>query len=236
MEHGRFHLAESRFGAMDKLIEQWKADGGIHDPSKVFLLASLNVEVKQINLKAQAERILAGLVDAEQKIYANGVFFHVGDRLQFQQRNKPNKIENSDVGTVLAVDDVRQRVTVKLDKDDGREVTVDLKRYSPNNLRLGYASTTHKAQGATLEHVHVLVGGSLTDQHMAYVQLSRSVVSTHLFCDTHTAGNPRLSDLIRSMGQERQKTMARDIQKQAELVLPPRPESHSPRHSHTMKF
>src|SRR5262249_4388985 len=95
--------------------------------------------------------------------------------------------------------------------EGGREITVNLKEYSGNNLRLGYASTTHKAQGASIPHVHVLMGGPLTDQHMGYVQASRSQVSTHLFCDTQTAGGPGLADLIRSLSQGRQRAMAEEI-------------------------
>ena len=105
-------------------------------------------------------------------------------------------------------------------------------RYSAKNLALGYAATTHKTQGETISHVHVLMGGSMTDQHLGYVQISRSKISTHLFCDKHTAGGPELSDLIRSLGRERQKTMAaqvvldserREKAKQREIPLPPLP-------------
>jgi ATP-dependent exoDNAse (exonuclease V) alpha subunit len=62
-EHGHFHLADSRPQAMAQLIEQWKADGGVSRPDSVLMLASLNSEVKELNLRAQAERIRAGLVE-----------------------------------------------------------------------------------------------------------------------------------------------------------------------------
>ena len=210
IENGRFHLAKTRAQAMDKLVEQWKVDDGIKNPTGVFMLASLNSEVKALNMKAQAARILAGEVDPEKKIYTNGVHIHVGDKLQFQERSKPYGLQNSDCGTLVAIDQKLQRVTVKLDKNE-REVTIDLKRYSKNNLRLGYASTTHKLQGASLPHVHVLMGGSMTDLHMGYVQVSRSILSSHLFCDEHSAGDPKLANLIRSLGQARQKLMAHEV-------------------------
>src|SRR5262249_16125566 len=143
-------------------------------------LASLNTEVKELNLRAQAARILGGEVDPEKKLYANGVFFHEGDRLQFQKKSRVYGVDNSDHGTVTGLDPERQRISVRLDEGD-REITVDLGQYSGENLRLGYASTTHKAQGASIPHVHVLMGGPLTDLHMGYVQASRSIISTHLF-------------------------------------------------------
>ena len=72
----------------------------------------------------------------------------------------------------------------------------------------------------------------MTDQHMGYVQISRSKISTHLFCDKATAGGPELSDLIRSLGRENQKTMAaqvvldgerRERAREQEIPLPPLP-------------
>ena len=210
IERGRFHLADDRPAAIGQMIGRWREDGGVTAPEGVFLIASTNAETKELNLKAQSERIRAGLVHPERKLYANGVFFHEGDRLQFQKRSRVMDVENSDTGTVTHVAPERKRLTVRLDKD-GRELEVDLKRYEPDNLRLGYASTVHKAQGASLPIVHVLMGGSLTDLHMGYVQMSRSQKSTHLFCDKHTAGGPGLSDLIRSLARERQKTLAHEV-------------------------
>lgn len=210
VDRGCFHLAESRPEAIAKLIEQWKRDGGVHSPEKVYAIASTNHEVKEINLTAQAERIKAGVVHPDRKMFANGVFFHVGDRLQFRLNSRKLGIDNADLATVLDVDPDRRVVTVRLDKDR-REVAVDLRRYSPEKLVLGYASTTHAAQGASIDHVEILMGGGSTDLHMGYVQLSRSKVSTHLFCDKHTAGDPGLSDLLRSLGRERQKTLAHQV-------------------------
>lgn len=232
VEHGHFHLADSRPQAMAQLIEQWKADGGISRPDAVFMLASLNSEVRELNVRAQAERIRAGEVNPERKIHANGVNFHEGDRLQFQKNSRELGVSNSDTATVLAVDPGRERLTVRLDTD-GREIAVSLKRYSPENLRLGYASTTHKAQGASIPFVHVLVGGPLTDLHMGYVQASRSQQGTHLFCDKHTAGGPELRDLVRDLGRERQKTMAHEVIDQARHQLPQlQHEDHRHQHQH----
>lgn len=209
IERGHFHLADSRPQAMAQLIDQWKADGGIKNPEGVFMIAALNREVKELNLRAQAERIRAGEVDPEKKIHVDGVLIHVGDRVQFLKNSTPLGVSNADTATVLKVEPERERLSVRLD-EGSREIAVSLKRYLPENLRLGYASTTHKAQGATLPHVHVLIGGTLTDKHMGYVQASRSELSTHLFTDKHTAGEG-LKELIRDLAMRRQKTMAHEL-------------------------
>jgi len=230
---GHLHVSQNRPQAMARLIDRWKADGGIDSPDQVFMLASLNSEVRELNVRAQAERIAAGLVNPERKIHANGFSFHEGDRLQFQKNSRELGVSNSDTGTILSVDPVRQRITVRLDQD-GREIAVSLKRYAPENIRLGYASTTHKAQGASISFVHVLMGGPLTDLHMGYVQASRSRKATHLFCDIETAG-PGLIELVRALGRERQKTMAQEVLERGQRETLPRPastERHFSRHDH----
>jgi conjugative relaxase-like TrwC/TraI family protein len=222
IENGHFHLAENRTQAMAEIIDQWKADGGIKEPSRVFLIANLNCEVKELNLRAQAERIRSGEVDPEKKLFANGFLFHEGDRLQFLKNSTELGVSNANTGTVLKVEPERERLFVRLDKDD-QEIAVSLKRYPPEHIQLGYAGTTHKAQGATLPHVHVLMGGVLTDQHMGYVQASRSQLSTHLFTDKHTAGEG-LKELIQDLGRSRQKTMAQEVTDRAQ--------QHEPQHRH----
>src|SRR5262249_26227764 len=136
IEHGRFVLAETRQEAMAKLVEQWKKDGGVEHPECVLMLAGLNCEVRELNLRAQAERIRAGLVDSKRKLFAYKAFFHAGDKVQFKHPSRFYDIVNSDTGTVLEVDPERSRLTVKLDRDS-REVEINLspraKRYSPNH-------------------------------------------------------------------------------------------------------
>ncbi|MFO0888218.1 MAG: MobF family relaxase [Isosphaeraceae bacterium] len=222
-----FHLADTREQAMAKLLEQWKKDGGIQKPEGVFLLASTNAEVISINRAAQAARIEAGNVSADRKVFADGVFLHEGDRLIFLKKSKELAIDNGDMATLVRVDDSGRKITVRLDRE-GREITVNFSRYAARNLALGYCATTHKTQGETLAHCHVLMGGPMTDQHLGYVQVSRSKISTHLFCDKASAGGPELSDLLRALGRERQKTMAAQVvldekRREREIPLPPTP-------------
>lgn len=215
IEAGRFSCSKTREEAMGKLIEQWRKDGGVEKPSEVFLIAALNAEVRKVNELAQLIRLQDGALDKEQRMYANDGFLYVGDRVMFQERSKKMGIENSDTASILSIDEKRRRIVVSHDRT-GREIEVDFKSYSISNCKLGYCSTVHKAQGASLPIVHVLLGGPLTDLHMGYVSLSRSVESSHLFTDEQAVGDPAFSDLLRSLSRERQKTMALDIELQQE--------------------
>jgi ATP-dependent exoDNAse (exonuclease V) alpha subunit len=170
------------------------------------------------------------VVDPERRVFANGVFLHVGDQIQFKKNSRPLGVDNADLGTVTGVDPDRGRLSARLVKD-GREVTVDFKRYSAENVRLGYALTNYAAQGASLPHVHCLMGGSTTDLHEGYVQVSRHTKTSHLFVDKHTAGGPELADLLRSLARSRQKTLAQEIvdrerKKQLEVQQPPPQQRH----------
>ena len=194
-------------GPAHRAVEEGR---GNQNPEKVFMLAPLNFEVKELNLRAQAERIKAGEVDPDKKIHANGVFFHVGDRLVFRQNAEEGAWGSQrGTGTVLSVEPALEAAHRQARR--GRPGNpVSLKRYSagksPARLRLD----DPPGPGATLEHVHVLMGGPLTDKHMGYVQAESVQLSTHLFTDKHTAGE-KLKDLIRGPGPERQKTMAQEV-------------------------
>ena len=85
------------------------------------------------------------------------------------------RVVNGDLGTVTA----SQNRTLSVRLDDGREVRVPVEGYP--HLRLGYAVTTHKAQGMTVERAFVLTGGIMTDREITYVQASRARGTTRWY-------------------------------------------------------
>jgi hypothetical protein len=89
--------------------------------------------------------------------------------------------------------------------DDGRAVAFDHKDYA--DLTHGYAATVHKAQGATLDRVHVLATPGL-DRHGAYVALSRHRDHVELhYARTDFADRERLAARL---SRDRSKDMVRD--------------------------
>src|SRR5262245_53741684 len=71
------------------------------------------------------------------------------------QNSKRYGVENGCLGTVVGVDTAHRTLIVKLDK--GKRVIIPTTDYA--HLKLGYAVTTHKAQGLTTENAYVLLGG-----------------------------------------------------------------------------
>ncbi|HQH29102.1 MAG TPA: hypothetical protein PLP17_17040, partial [Oligoflexia bacterium] len=85
---------------------------------------------------------------------------------------------------------------------------LDVKNY--DHLKLGYAVTTHKSQGVTIENSYILAGGPMQDREFTYVQASRARGISRIFVDRDEAGD-ELVDLVRSMNKSRQKNLAHDI-------------------------
>jgi hypothetical protein len=125
----------------------------------------------------------------------------------FLRNERELGVKNGMLGTIERVD--RTGMAVRL--DDGRAVAFDHKDYA--DLTHGYAATVHKAQGATLDRVHVLATPGL-DRHGAYVALSRHRDHVELhYARADFADRERLAARL---SRDRSKDMARDYAKEQE--------------------
>jgi DNA polymerase III gamma/tau subunit len=97
--------------------------------------------------------------------------------------------------------------------DSGRTIAFELKDYG--HLDHGYAATIHKAQGVTVDRVHVLATPGL-DRHAAYVALSRhrETVALHYGRDDFTDN----AKLTRTLSRDRSKDMASDYVRKEQAV------------------
>ena len=130
--------------------------------------------------------------------------FAPGDRVMFLKNDRGLGIKNGSLGVLETVN--AKHMTVQLDA--GRSVAFDLKDYA--HLDHGYAATIHKAQGVTVDRVHVLATPGL-DRHAAYVALSRHRDSVRLHY-----GHDDFADsakLARILSRERSKDMASDYER-----------------------
>jgi len=230
-EKKQLHVTKTREEAFSGLVERWKADGGLTNSKDVLLLAGLNAEVRAINRKCQEERRAAGLL-GETRIFVNGDYIHEKDQIMLGKNSRPLDVKNGFTAQVVKIDEAKKALTVKLDRD-GRQVTLSVEEYGAKNFRLGYATSVHKAQGRTVEHCHVLMGGPMDDLHLGYVQASRSRESTHLFIDKAHAG-PNLKEAIRSLSRARIKDLARDHLERAQ-ELPRLAPQERPEHAQKLR-
>lgn len=199
-QHGQLMVQENWNGARSELVTSWGAAGGAIAPQDNLMLAGSNLDVHDLNQRAQVVRQAAGLL-GHNSIQINSSQLWENDRVLFTRNSLRDGVKNGQVGTV---EEIRgQSLTVRL--DTGARRVIDTAHY--DHLKLGYAVTTHKAQGDTRQQNFVLVGGTMQDRELSYVQLSRTRGKTFLFTDREQAGD-ELAQLSRGMARSRQKEMA----------------------------
>jgi hypothetical protein len=174
----------------------------------------LEGEGRVLAVDAQRNRVTAELGDGRQVEFdprrsgARSVArveerrFAVGDRVQFRAPDRERRIPNGQLGTLREVQDGHAAVEL----DGGRRVSLDLRR--PQALEHGYASTSHAAQGQTVERVIVCVDTqrppALVNQQQFYVSLSRARTEALVFTDSR-------ADLPRAVSRLAEKTSALDF-------------------------
>lgn len=231
---GRLDISEDRTQAKGEMITCW-GKKGIEDPAQNLMLAGTNLDVFELNQMAQAGRIEAGLVTGPSlKIGAHD--FHRGDRIMFTKNHKGLGVKNGSFGIIGRINEQLGTLTVEVDgPGSARERTRSFSLDSYDNVTLGYAVTTHKAQGVTVENSFVLTDEEMTDREMSYVQVSRAKSKTSIFTTEEEAGLD-LCELVRKMEYSRVKEMALTKEEGSQVVQPPPPPlSHMPDKQPTME-
>ncbi len=224
-EHGRLHAAETRDQARGELIERWNRDRSASPTASRIILTHTNDEVLEFNIAARERLRMTGALGDDVAIRAErgDRRFAAGDRIMFLKNERGLGVKNGSLGEVRSVTPARLAVLL----DDGRAVAFDVKDYAA--IDHGYAATVHKAQGMTVDRVHVLASPGL-DRHAAYVALSRHRDSV----DLHY-GHDDFADrgkLVGRLSRERGKDMASDYLN----LEPSTPTTASPSHAHAAPF
>lgn len=225
-ERGLLRVSQTRVEAMRDLVAQWREDAG--KPEETLILAGTRKEVQTLNRFAQDERLRAGELGEAFTTLVTGEKVHLHDRVMFTQNKPTLGIENGARGMVCGISEDGAQLRVQL--DTGERVT--LQPHAFPHLTLGYASTTHKAQGATTQRAYVLGGGPMQARELSYVQASRARLETRIFATAAETGDD-LARLAREMERRRQKEMAHTLLRQQEAAQrfsqpAPQPEAVQP--------
>jgi Ti-type conjugative transfer relaxase TraA len=203
--HGMVHEAATREQARGELIERWDRDRQASPDRTRIILTHTNDEVRALNEAARERMRAAGDLGNEERVTVErgDRGFASGDRVMFLQNERGLGVKNGTLGTIEQVS--AQSMTVQT--DDGRSVRFDLKDY--NRIDHGYAATIHKAQGMTVDRIHVLATPGM-DAHSSYVALSRHRDGMELHYGRDDFANP--DRLIRTLSRDRAKDMASDYE------------------------
>ena len=212
-KRGHVHAAATRDDARAALIDRWESNRQSAPDASRVILTHTNDEVGALNLAAREKLRAAGQLGEDTVIRTERGErqFARGDRIMFLRNERSLGVKNGSLGTLESVTSARMAVML----DDGRAVAFDVKDYA--NIDHGYAATIHKAQGVTVDRVHVLATPGL-DRHAAYVALSRHRDRV----DLHYGQNDfaHRDKLIRVLARERGKDMATDYAIETPIAQP----------------
>jgi ATP-dependent exoDNAse (exonuclease V) alpha subunit len=149
-----------------------------------------NLERDQMNSMAQEHRIAAGELGAHQvDLPGKPYSLHAGDEIIFSAKYRipgQQAIKNGITGTIIDTSRDEQRVTIRTNEHEPREIEIDTTKF--DELSLSYAVHVNKAQGITAETSGILIGGWQTHRENAYVTVSHAREETKIYISREDLG------------------------------------------------
>jgi len=170
IEHGRVTVSATAPQAQRAVVDGWFADTKQHGIDATIMLADRRETVRELNRLARDRLLETGRLGPRELSVA-GRGFAEGERVLAMRNHRGLGLRNGDRATVVEVSDDRT-LTVRLDRDDRRDLRIPTDYLEAGHLDHGYAATVHKTQGATLDTVHYL-GSDRSSQEAALVAGSR---------------------------------------------------------------
>ncbi len=201
---------------LDALYGAWKAD---LDAGKTSLMVAADgASVAELNLRAQAGRVVEGAVAVEGLALAGGGTARAGDLVVTRRNDRSLStgrgfVKNGDRFVVTATGGDG---TMTVRRQAGPRELVLPAAYVARHVELGYATSAFRAQGQTVDTAHVLVSPA-TSRELLYVAATRGREENRLYVETafdsdpetgHAALTPRqaarqvLRDVLRNTGAE----------------------------------
>jgi ATP-dependent exoDNAse (exonuclease V) alpha subunit len=159
--HDRLHITDTRAEAAEQMVSDWDRTRQEHPGGRTVMLTDAsNLELDRINALAQEQRAQAGELGARQVELGDRPYgLAAGDEVNFTAAFSPpgqQRVENGTLGTVADTQG-EDGVMIRTQGAQQRHVSVNTSEFS--DLRLSYAQHVYKAQGRTVEHALVLMGG-----------------------------------------------------------------------------
>ena len=176
--HGRIHEAPTDALAREWLVEEWM---NAHlEGEDVLMVAARLADVDDLNTRARHLLQDEGYLGPDQ-IQAGRHAFCDGDQVVALRNDYQLGLLNGTRGVIDHIDPDRQHLTVITDRNERPEIPFEY--LAAGHLTHGYATTIHKAQGATVDRCLILADDTATREH-AYTALSRGRTSNDLYITT----------------------------------------------------
>ncbi|MFK5647223.1 MobF family relaxase [Ornithinimicrobium sp. LYQ121] len=202
LDHGRVHSGDAG-DMVDAAYAAWKVDqfAGLSS----LLLAATREVARGLNQRARQDRLDATDGQPPREVaLGDGTRASAGDTIITRRNDRRLRsrdgswVKNGDRWLVLAVHADGAVSVQRHDRSSrtgtARQLTLPTE-YVAEHVQLGYASTIHGAQGATVDTTHTVLTGTETRQAL-YVALSRGRENNHLYV---AAPAPSLDGVVRDV-------------------------------------
>jgi AAA domain/TrwC relaxase len=189
--HDRLHIHDTRAEAAEAMVKNWDETRKSLPGGRAGMITDAsNLERDQMNAIAQERRVRAGELGAHQVDLPGKPYgLRAGDEIIFSAKFPvpgEDRIKNGVTGTVIDASHRKDKVTIRTNEHEPREVQVDTSKFS--ELALSYAVHVNKGQGITAETSGILIGGWQTDKEHAYVTVSRAREETQIYVSREDLG------------------------------------------------
>lgn len=177
---------------LDDALAGWSADTAAGKDS--LLVAVTGEQVQALNAGAQKIRAERGELDlSEARELSTGQWLHAGDVLLSRKNDYDLTTSAGDVvrnGQRWRVDALHGDGSISVTRlDETRARAVLPAAYLRESGQLGYASTGHSAQGATVDVARVVAGAGQVDRASVYVPLTRGREGNYLYLTESMPGD-----------------------------------------------
>ena len=181
-QHGRVHGHADEHAAIEAVVDA--AFAGNVEGRDVLVMAPTNRVVEQINTTLTDRLLAAGWLDPADEIGVGGHRFYVGqpvvtranDRRLTHGSDDAQWVRNGDRWIVLA--GTRDELYLE-HRDTGGRQAIPAEYVEAGHVSIDYASTIHRAQGATVDEAHLLLSEH-TDAKQLYVGATRGRTANHI--------------------------------------------------------
>ncbi|GAA2011470.1 MobF family relaxase [Brevibacterium samyangense] len=196
LDHDRIHDGDGE-AMTDAAYTAWRADR--NQGLMSVLVAETRDHVSALNQRARADLILDGTLKPGREVELNnGTIAGVGDTIITRRNDRRLRsgktwVRNGDAWTITGVRDDGSITIRKTGRRFGGSIVLPA-AYVTDHVDLGYATTAHRAQGVTVDTVHVLVEPTTTRENF-YVAMTRGKHANNAYvildrADEHTHPHP----------------------------------------------
>ena len=202
IEESSSNNKDTRIDTKKALVAAWARDRMTSPSQTHIMLAFTNKDTSSLNQQARNMMREQGEITGkdftyktcyaerddfgkETKRYENKAFAQ-GDRLLFTRNDNGLGIKNGTLGTIIKLD--QNNITVKID-DSQKTVSFAPKLYP--FFDNGWATTIHKAQGVSVDHVKLLASYELY-RNLTYVGMSRHRLTLEVYGSSLEFGYPNM--------------------------------------------